>query len=153
MARNHLPFHAAAWAVCLGLVSVSPWCFAEVYKWVDANGQTHYSGTPADAGKSKVVEMRLKVAPAVTSVANDGKRPAQVTDGQLPGLLSDPHPPQKKQAAQPIGLSDGHADGSNASRCNLAKDVLSGAVKHTNGAPTDKYDIQVAQQDVRAFCH
>jgi hypothetical protein len=55
--------------------------------------------------------------------------------------------------AKPKSLSGGRSDDSDGSRCNLARDVLSGAVRHTNGAPTDKYDREIAENDVRAYCH
>ncbi len=62
--------------------------------------------------------------------------------------------PQEEAAASkpPKSLSGGVEDGSDASRCNLARDVLSGAVRHGNGKPTDKYDREIAENDVRRYC-
>lgn len=56
-------------------------------------------------------------------------------------------------AAMPRPLSGGKENGTDASRCALARDVLSGAVRHRNGTPTDANDREVAQNDIRAFCH
>jgi hypothetical protein len=55
-------------------------------------------------------------------------------------------------ATSPKSLSGGKSDETDASRCNLARDVISGAVRHRNGAPTDKNDREVAENDIRAFC-
>ena len=41
----------------------------------------------------------------------------------------------------------------NASRCLLARNVISGAVRHSNNAPTDSYDREVANRDIRNNCH
>ncbi|MBL8381858.1 MAG: DUF4124 domain-containing protein [Burkholderiales bacterium] len=40
---------------CLLLASTAP---AQVYKWVDANGVTHYGERPPAAGKSREVQLR-----------------------------------------------------------------------------------------------
>ena len=39
---------------------------AEIYKWVDANGQTHYSERKDEAGKARAVEMKIAPDPAST---------------------------------------------------------------------------------------
>lgn len=41
--------------ILLGLVLVSATTSAEVYKWVDENGQVHYEDHPKDGGPGKVV--------------------------------------------------------------------------------------------------
>ena len=71
--------------------------------------------------------------------------------------FAPPQAPRDGVGRPPIGkapesLSDGRDHGTDTSRCALARDVLSGAVVHGNGKPTDKYDRDVAQNDVKAFC-
>ena len=39
-----------------------------------------------------------------------------------------------------------------ANRCRLARDVLSGAARHSNGKPTDQNDREIAQRDIGSFC-
>lgn len=143
-------------AACLAFALVSSTAHAQIYKWVDGNGQTHYSDRKEEAGASKVVE--VKQAPQSTSPQSAGnsaeywqEQERQFRERQLAKKTSEATPVAKRN---PKSLSQGKVDdGSDIARCNLAKDVLSGAVRHRNGAPTDAYDRQVAENDVRAFCH
>jgi hypothetical protein len=48
--------------------------------------------------------------------------------------------------------SHGREDGSDASRCALARDILKGALRHANGAKIDQYDMDTARNDVQMFC-
>ncbi|OOG42866.1 DUF4124 domain-containing protein [Polaromonas sp. A23] len=127
---------------------------AEIFKWVDAKGQTHYSERKEDAGKVKPEE--VKVRPLPTS--------ARAPNSSTPDWKEQEHRLKERQAqrlrestadvpvARVKSLSGGRSDDTASSKCNLARDVLSGAVRHTNGAPTDKYDLEVAKNDVSAFC-
>jgi hypothetical protein len=54
---------------------------------------------------------------------------------------------------RPESVSGGREGGTDVSRCALAKDVLNGPLKHSNGAPLDASDIKTASQDIRKFCH
>jgi len=40
-----------------------------------------------------------------------------------------------------------------ASRCTLAQDIMSGQAVHRGGRPTDGYDRNVAGGDIKRFCH
>lgn len=132
-----------AWA---GLLLAAPASHAEIYKWVDAQGRTHYSEGKEHAGKAKAVELRLSSQPA--SEKSTTPAPPAYSDSRRSSRRgsSDEPPPR------PRSLSGGRSDDTDASRCNLARDVLSGAVRHGNGAPTDAYDRQIAENDVRLFC-
>ena len=145
-----------ALSVCLALLSVSPASHAEIYKWVDANGRTHYSERRDDPGRAKAVE--LKVTPQA--------RPAQATSTpkeywqeqerqfkQRQITKQDQEPNGPPVDTRPKSLSGGRSDGTDASRCKLAQDVISGAAKHYHGVPTDNYDREVAESDIRTFCH
>ena len=125
---------------------------AQVYKWTDAKGQTHYSTRKEDAGGVKTNEVKLPPQPAQPPAA---KASAEYSRGQnniLPPPMPDKEAESPPKPKPPRSLSGGREDGTDASRCALARDVLSGAVRHSNGKPTDKYDIDVAQNDIRAFC-
>jgi hypothetical protein len=129
-----------------------PASHAQVYKWVDAKGKTHYSSRKEDAGPAKAAEVKLPPQPAPSPAAKPAaeylREQNRQTQPRLPPQEADSPPTPK----QPRSLSGGKEDGTDASRCALARDVLSGAVRHRNGQPTDKYDLDVAQNDVRAFC-
>jgi hypothetical protein len=127
---------------------------AQVYKWVDAKGQTHYSSRKDDAGSARADEVKLPPQPAPSPAVKpsaeylrEPNRQKQPQPRVVPEEAGGPPVPK-----QPRSLSGGKEDGTDASRCALARDVLSGAVRHSNGKPTDKYDLDVAQNDVRAFC-
>ena len=127
---------------------------AEIYKWVDAKGQTHYTERKADAGDAKTVEVKPPPPPAPQT-----STPSQQDWGAWSRSTSSSRSPSKESYGPygpPVGrtkpLSDGRDHGTDASRCALARDVLSGAVQHRNGKPTDQYDREVAQNDTKAFC-
>lgn len=149
-------FHPCVWSVFWTLWCAASGCHAEIYKWVDEQGKTHYSGSKEDAGRAKTEEVKVKPLPASpASPALPAHPPGQEMEKKLrqlraPGFGERPVEPPANTA--PRSLSGGKSDESNASRCNLARDVLSGAVKHRNGAPTDQYDRDVAQNDIRTFC-
>lgn len=125
--------------------------YAEVYKWVDANGETHYSERKEDAGKAKTVQ--LKAVPTSTDATNSSPPYWQKQEGKVIELQAQEKPSAPPVATRPKSLSGGKSDATDASRCNLARDVINGAVRHPNGAPTDKHDLEVAENDIRAFCH
>lgn len=149
-------FNQGALSVCLTLLFVPSTSHAEIYKWVDANGQTHYSERKDDVGKAKAVE--LKVAPQTVSTQATNPPTEYWQDQERKFKQRQIQKQNEKPLGLPVNtspksLSGGRENGTDASRCNLARDVISGAVKHTNGQPTDKYDQEVAENDIRAFCH
>ena len=141
--------------VCLTLFLVSSTSHAEIYKWVDAAGTTHYSERIEDAGNAKTVELKYQSQPISAQAASSSpkdwqeqdrrykERQAQKLAEKLPGPSA---------TARSDARSQGRSDETNASRCTLARDVISGAVRHGNLAPIDKNDRDVAENDIRAFC-
>ncbi|HET7774962.1 MAG TPA: DUF4124 domain-containing protein, partial [Azospira sp.] len=130
---------------------------AQLYKWTDADGNTHYADHSGTTDKGKAVTLKSSGTEATTPPAGNtaptwAEKYQQFKERQnLQNANGAGAPPQRVKP--PKSLSGGRVDdGSDASRCNLAKDVLSGAVRHRNGAPTDAYDRQTAENDVRAFC-
>ena len=141
--------------ICLAIFLLPLASHAEIFKWVDAKGQTHYSGRKEDAGKVKAEEVKVKPPPASVQ-ATGSSRPdwreqeQQLQERQAQNLRESAA--QASVVARPRSLSGGRSDDTAASKCNLARDVLSGAVRHSNGAPTDKYDLDIAKSDVSTFC-
>jgi hypothetical protein len=149
-------FRLSASLACAALGLASSGSHAEIYKWVDANGRTHYSENKATAGKANSVEVKVKApAPSPDQVKaareywQDQDR--QLNEREMQRQSKKPSGPP--MTPRPKSLSGGVSDSTDASKCNLARDVLSGAVQHRSGAPIDKYDLDTAKNDVRLFCH
>jgi hypothetical protein len=142
-------------AAGLFLLSTTSAVHAQLYKWVDAQGKTHYADKADGAGKAKVKELALDVAPATPSKS-----------GTVPDWQKQEEAYRKRQeqhadtARMPHGPSlparqEGYRSGkleTDANRCRLARDVLSGAARHSGGAPTDANDRETATRDVSSFC-
>jgi len=143
-------------AFCPILLLVSLTSHAEIYKWVGANGQTHFSERKDDSGKAKIVELK-ESSPQTSARANQSSaqywQEQEILSRQRQFKNPAENLPRPSLTGRPNSLSGGKSDESDLSRCNLARDVLSGAVSHLNGAPTDRYDRDIAENDVRTYCH
>jgi opacity protein-like surface antigen len=149
--------YSAAWLftllVVLALAAASSAVAAEVYKWVDKDGKVHYSERKPPQAGEKVVDIRIPSSPHPTL-----RPPATATSRSQEASAPAESVKRKEDSghgfssSRPKSLSGGKIDETRESKCNLARDVLSGAVKHGNGAPTDPHDRQVAENDIRLFC-
>jgi len=141
-----MPFRA-----CLLSLLVTTVAHAEVYKWVDAAGQTHYSERKASAQGAKTAEVKITAAPEASKApAADYSDYLRASSKYAPPGAGVPNRPSTKNP--PEMLSDGMDHGTDGSRCALARDILNGAVRHGNGKAIDQYDRDVAKNDVKAFC-
>lgn len=141
--------------IALLLTAFAAPAHAELYKWVDAQGKTHYSDKPDGAGKAKVKEIPVDTAPT----------PAPAKSGDTPDWQKQEAAYRQRQeqggaARMPNGRAPARQEGyrsgkpeTDANRCRLARDILSGAAQHSGGAPTDANDREIATRDVGAFCH
>jgi hypothetical protein len=122
-------------------------CHAQtIYKWVDANGKTHYSQNKDDAANAKAAEVKVDTKP-VGTVAPSLPPPAQPQKA-----APRPKPPvEAPPASQPQLFSDKRPD-DDATRCELARKILSGKVVRASGRPLDQNEIDTAKNDVKAFC-
>ncbi len=142
--------------ICLALWFLPATSHAEIYKWVDADGQMHYSEYKEDAEMANVNKLKIESPPPSAQNAAVSQQSWLEQERSL-----EQHQLQKKNEMlapsplpiRPQSLSGGTEDGTDASRCALARDILNGAVHHANGAPIDEYDRQVAENDVQSFCH
>ncbi|MES2247984.1 MAG: DUF4124 domain-containing protein [Pseudomonadota bacterium] len=126
---------------------------AEIYKWVDAKGQTHYTERKADAGGARTEELKVSPPPDTSNTFTPPTSDWRPRDRSgLPTSTQSPWPPGPPERKGPKAVSDGIDHGTNASRCALARDILSGARARRN-KPTDAYDREVARNDVKAFCN
>ncbi|MCE4555279.1 DUF4124 domain-containing protein [Pelomonas cellulosilytica] len=143
------------WLTGLALGLAAGGCGAQIYKWTDAQGRVHY-GDRKDAADGKPTQ-QVKVAPTppVPPVPPSAESPAPpgwswpARKASAPaGASAGPQAGPSSQGSE----SGGRENGSDASRCALARDVLDGKLRHGNGAPIDGYDREVAQGDVKRFC-
>lgn len=133
---------------------------AEIYKWVDANGRTHYTQNKEEAERARAAEVKIKVHTPSAEGVKASREYWEEKEKQLKARQEQRDLEQRirnaqnsqRPAAPPRSLSGGRDDGSDASKCNLARDILSGAVKLRNGGQTGDYERQTAENDVRRFC-
>lgn len=142
-------------AACLALLFATAASHAEIYKWVDANGKTHYSEKKDDAGKSKVEQVKIKPPPESANAApaqNWQDKEIEFRKRQIQKQLAEARAPKPKpKEPKPSDAPDLHQE-TDASRCALAKDILSGKAVHGNGAKTDANDRAIAERDKSTFC-
>jgi len=152
MPKKLFDFKQTLLPICVTLLFASSTCHAEMYKWVDANGKTHYSDNKEEADKAKAKPLAIKPAlnatdaPAQTWQQKEQEFQRRRVQGQSEPSQESPVP------NKPQGWGGNQVE-SDATKCALARDILSGAAKHASGALTDKHDIEIAQRDVQNFCH
>lgn len=140
----------------MALLFASTTSYAEMYKWVDADGNTHYSDKKEDTGKAKVEKLKIKASP----------NPTSESASSIPGWQEKESERQKRRVQKQIEQKEslrevnkpkkawgGDQVETDATRCALARDVLSGAARLSNGVATDSNDRELAQSDVRNYCH
>jgi hypothetical protein len=133
-------------------------CHAEVYKWVDATGVVHYSDNKYEAGNAPVAEVKVNGPPAPASGPAGPtwqQRDAEYRRLQQLKLMNPAYKPTRTvpQPVNPKRPYYSDAIATDESRCELARDIISGAATPTSGRRTSNYDRDVANNDIRAFCH
>lgn len=125
----------------------------QVYKWVDAQGRTHYSSSKPTDPATRPTEIKPPPpaplpppAPPKPSTSEDWPPRPAYRPVETPQVTITPSPP-----APPRALSSGMNRETDAYRCALAKDVLSGAVRRWS-RPTDDHDRKIAHDDIKLFC-
>ena len=136
------------------LLLLSPPGHAQIYKWVDAKGQVHYSDRKDEADKATVDELKVVMPPREKTLPAsmpdwqrreaDFKRRQNQQALRLPVFTGTVKPSPSYYANEPE---------TDASRCRLARDIAGGAARHRNGAPTDGNDRAIANRDIQSFCH
>ncbi len=131
-------------SICITFFVFSTCVHAEIYKWIDANGQIHYSDKKVDAGKSKTEV--LKVMPSLNIMPK----------ASSPKLISQD---KKQKPLQELTEKETVVDVVKKNeretvdyRCELARRIISGDARLINGLPTGQYEIEVAKRDIRKFC-
>ena len=134
---------------------VSLSCYAEIFKWVDANGQTHYSDKKVESGNSKVelmsVSPTLNLIPKVSVPASTSRQDSK--QQELSATHSQVNNSSKSRMASESSKKRGGMEEDVDYRCSLARRVISGEAKLVNGEATGEHEIKVAKRDIRKFCN
>lgn len=117
---------------------------AEIYKWVDENGNVHFSDQKDAAKNSKVEQI------TVDTTANVMDRfDSDASNDLIKSIQKKPAPAKKKTIVASHKAKSGKAEDH---RCTLARNIVEGRVRLTNGLPTGDHEIKVAMRDIRKFC-
>jgi hypothetical protein len=125
-----------------------------VFKWTDAQGLVHYSERPPAQSSTPPVPVSVKVSPRHSPPPPATSGTDAFAEQFRRQAAAKPPAPPRPAASSPrvVSESNGTEDGTDASRCALARDILKGALRHSNGKPIDQYDLDTARNDVRMFC-
>lgn len=130
---------------------------AEIYKWVDENGKTHFSERKDHGGRAKPLGLKtpagLESAQTDTSSAQYWQEQETLFRQRQAQKSTQAVASKPPAAARPRSVSGGLSDDTDASRCALARDILGGTLAHSNGKRIDQYDLETAENDVRAYCN
>ena len=142
---------AKLYAVALGLLCALAAVDgqAQVYKWVDSAGKVHYGDRPPDAGVAKFEQIRTPAPAAASRMPTWQQREAEYKRRKA---QPKPWTPPRFRTPSPSTSYSSNGVETDTTRCSLARDVLSGAARHSNGKPTDQNDRDIAQRDVGSFC-
>lgn len=150
--------HQLALSVFLTFAFWSPTCPAEIFKWIDADGNTHFSDRRQGAGANLIpstAESR-ETSPGTPDLSAQywKEQERQFRQRQISREAEESR--RRSAVKKPKSLSGGTAKwaDTDAWRCNLARDIISGAVRRgVLQPPIDQYDIKLAKENVRVFCH
>jgi hypothetical protein len=123
---------------------------AQVYKWVDDQGRTHYSASKEDSERAKGSEVKIRDH---TPSNVESKSYWEYVRGTTKSEKATSQTSTDDQSSStPPRLSTGRDDGTDLSRCNIARDVLSGALRLRNGEPFGEFERKTAEEDIRRHC-
>lgn len=128
---------------------------ASVYKWVDADGRTHYSQRKPTEPGARASEIKPPPPPPDSPPLRKESWVAAPSPAS-PTAAASPEASAPTAAglrtSRVYALSEGLDPNTDAYRCALAKDVLSGAVRRSAMRPTDDHDRNIARNDIKLFC-
>lgn len=153
LAQTTTPVPAATPMTSPGLAPAA--ASASVYKWVDADGRTHYSQRKPTEPGARASEIKPPPPPPDSPPLR--KEPwVAAPSPASPTAAASPEASASTAAglrtSRVYALSEGLDPNTDAYRCALAKDVLSGAVRRSAMRPTDDHDRNIARNDIKLFC-
>jgi hypothetical protein len=96
--ENSSLFRALLHFLALATFAVS--ASAQIYKWVDERGVTHYGERPPQGAKASEVPNKLASPSPGSQAAESGKDPRPETSTAPKGAPSQPKPPQTRDEAE-----------------------------------------------------
>ena len=137
----------------LALAVTGPAAQAQIYKWVDEQGRTHYSANKEDAARPKASEVKVREQPR-SSTEDRSYWDYLRSTGKVEATPAPASAPSRTESAAraPMLSDNGHDDGTDKAKCNIAQDVLSGALRLRNGESTGEYERKTAVDDIRRHC-
>ncbi|MFN4361667.1 MAG: DUF4124 domain-containing protein [Hylemonella sp.] len=153
---HHRIRHIPLWVCQLALLLSYGAAHAEIYKWVDEQGRTHYSQSKADAERARGTQVPIrKQAPAsgesrdywdyVTDKSKQKRRAETAAGDRASSDLPD-------TADTPVTARKRYDGTDDAARCEYARDVLSGKLRLANGERMDEHWLKTAEADIARFC-
>ena len=137
-------------AAGLLLLLLAPLSHAQLYKWVDAQGRVHYSDSKEEAGRARVKELQPAQPPLGTPDDGEDWRKREEDYQRRHQAQARAEPPKQARPA-PKGYYTNDPD-TNASKCRLARDIVSGKARPVSGRSVDAYDREIANNDIKSFC-
>ncbi len=132
------------------LLLQAPGAKAQIYKWVDAKGQTHYSEKKDEAGAAKTAEIKVQLPPQNESRMPDWKQQEQ--EFQKRQAQKKPENTTRTDRTSPKQDAANWRGETPKDKCSLARAVIDGSAKRSNGAATTAHDLEVAKNDTQLFC-
>jgi hypothetical protein len=153
---RHRVLHTPLWVCKLALLFSCGTAHAEIYKWVDEQGRTHYSQSKADAERAKGTQVHIrKQAPTDVEsrdywdYVTDKSKQKRRTETSA----ADREPREPPDVADTPVTAKKRYDGTDdAARCEYARDVLSGKLRLANGERMDEHWLKTAEADIVRFC-
>ena len=138
---------------CLLLLFISSGNSAEIFKWVDENGKTHYSDKKPDAEKLKVDKLKIKSSPKTVVTKNSAIERWKKQELELQQEQVQKNRTKKSHRVQKYKKGwGGDEPETDATRCALARDIISGKAKLRNGLEVDANDKKLARDEIKRFC-
>ena len=142
--------HRIILSACIALLASPSAIGAEIYKWVDAAGKTHYSENKKEAEAANGRRLEVNVLPPSSPSIDPRPSHSRSPEASVkpPAHARGHATPAAGEKPKPFSARDETDSG----KCHLARSILNGSARHSNMKPTDAYDRQVAESDVRIFC-
>lgn len=128
---------------------------AEIYKWKDAEGKTHYSDNKVEADKARAEVLAVQTAPS-SAPGRTAAHSWELQNAAFNRREAQRRIQESRQAApapkKPSAFVPGDQAETDVSRCALGREILSGTVRHSNYAPIDRNDREIAARDIKTYC-
>ncbi|MFZ6722405.1 DUF4124 domain-containing protein [Undibacterium sp. Ji49W] len=138
------------------MAMLAPLAQAEIYKWKDASGHTHYSENKQDAGNAKTEEVKVSTQ-AGTGSAQSWQEQEQAFRQRQAERKHDNTRPSINPGSK---ANTGNQVETDATRCAEARRLLpaikEGRAYHrtiSSGTKADDNDRMIAERDISLFCH